>query len=175
MAEMLIQSESLTSIADKIRVLSGTTNAMGLDAMANHVGEANTNVNTEAGLIAQIASALEGKAAGGSGGSGNTTWESGVFTITDNGMYEPGVNEYIFSASNLNISSRICIIVFESTSVSNGDAVSLHIRNSTTDSFSNHKGSSRGNIGTGTIQGNDIVFLGDISDADMNCFGFMAM
>jgi hypothetical protein len=36
--------------------------------MANRVGEANEDVATEAGLIAQIASALEGKAAGGSGG-----------------------------------------------------------------------------------------------------------
>lgn len=62
MAEMLIQSESLTPIADQIRVLSGTTEPMGLDAMENHVGEANTNVATEASLIAQITTALEGKA-----------------------------------------------------------------------------------------------------------------
>jgi hypothetical protein len=64
MAEMLVQSESLTSIADKIRVLSGTESAMGLDDMANHVGEANTDVATEADLIVQIAGALEGKVAG---------------------------------------------------------------------------------------------------------------
>lgn len=72
MAEMLVQSESLTTIADKIRVLSGTTEPMGLDAMANHVGEANEDVNTEADLIAQIQTALEGKAAG-SGGSGGVS------------------------------------------------------------------------------------------------------
>ena len=61
MAEMLIQSENLTAIADKIRVLSGTTNAMGLDAMGNYMNEANTNISTEANLIAQISSALESK------------------------------------------------------------------------------------------------------------------
>lgn len=73
MAEMLIQSESLVAIADKIRVLSGTEEAMGLDAMVTHVGEANTNVDTEAELIAQISSVLEGKAgSGGSGGSVET-------------------------------------------------------------------------------------------------------
>ena len=65
MAEMLIQSESLTSIADKIRVLSGTEDAMGLDDMAEHVGEANEEVGSQADLIAQIATALEGKAAAG--------------------------------------------------------------------------------------------------------------
>ena len=65
MAEMLIQSESLTSIADEIRVLSNTEDAMSLEAMENHIGEANEDVATQADLIAQITSALEGKAAGG--------------------------------------------------------------------------------------------------------------
>ena len=80
MAEMLIQSESLTSIADGIRVLSGTEDAMGLDAMATHVNTANNNVSTEADLIAQIQTALEGKAAGGSGG----TVETCTVTVTGN-------------------------------------------------------------------------------------------
>lgn len=66
MAEMLIQSESLVAIADKVRVLSGTEDDMSLDTMKNHVHDANTNIATEADLIAQIASALEGKAGGGS-------------------------------------------------------------------------------------------------------------
>lgn len=69
MAEMLIQSESLTSIADKIRVLSGTEEAMSLNVMENHVDEANLDVATEADLIEQIASALEGKAGGSDGGN----------------------------------------------------------------------------------------------------------
>lgn len=67
MAEMLIQSESLTAIADEVRVLSGTEEAMSLDTMVEHIGEANADVSTQANLIAQIASALEGKAVGGSG------------------------------------------------------------------------------------------------------------
>ena len=62
MAEYLIQGKSLTTIADEIRTLSGTTDTMGLNAMATHVGNANTNVSTEANLIAQIATALGGKA-----------------------------------------------------------------------------------------------------------------
>lgn len=55
-------NSKMTAIADEVRELSGTTGTMGLDAMATHVGEANTKVGTEADLIAQIASALEGKA-----------------------------------------------------------------------------------------------------------------
>lgn len=61
MAEMLIQSESLTSIANKIRVLSGTEDSMSLNAMENHINEANENVNTESELISQIMTVLRGK------------------------------------------------------------------------------------------------------------------
>lgn len=64
MAEMLIQSESLTNIADEIRILSGTTNSKSLSKMANDAKEANTEASTQADLITQIASALEGKAVG---------------------------------------------------------------------------------------------------------------
>lgn len=55
----------MTAIADEIRELSGTSGAMGLDAMATNLGDANTEVSGQADLIAQIASALEGKASGG--------------------------------------------------------------------------------------------------------------
>jgi len=55
----------MTAIADEIRELSGTTEAMGLDAMASNVSNANTEIDNQEGLLAEIASALEGKAAGG--------------------------------------------------------------------------------------------------------------
>lgn len=55
---------ALRLLADEVRVLSGTENAMGLDAMKAHVGEANDEVDSQAELLAQIATALEGKAAG---------------------------------------------------------------------------------------------------------------
>ena len=54
----------MTAIANEVRTLSGTTEAMGLDSMASHVGDANTEVGSQGELIAQIAAALEGKAAG---------------------------------------------------------------------------------------------------------------
>lgn len=81
MAEMLVQSKSLTNIADKIRVLSGTTEQMGLDDMATNVGEANSDVATEADLIAQISTALEGKA------SGNES-DIPLITITTQEVYD---------------------------------------------------------------------------------------
>lgn len=54
-------NSKMTALADEIRVLSGTTEPMGLDDMESHVEDANTNVSTEADLIAQIASALQNK------------------------------------------------------------------------------------------------------------------
>ena len=102
MAEMLIQSESLTAIADEIRVLSGTTEPMGLNTMAEHVDEANTDVATEANLIAQISAALEGRAAGGGGSVETCTLYTGatnndstaiVFSVYENGQVIPYVTD----------------------------------------------------------------------------------
>ena len=62
--EYLIKGKSLTAIADEIRELSGTTSKIGLDAMATHLSDANDEVNTQAELMAQIASLLETKAGG---------------------------------------------------------------------------------------------------------------
>lgn len=52
MAEYLIQSEDLVAIADKIRVLSGSEDAMSLDAMRDKIGDA--NISVEAALSALI-------------------------------------------------------------------------------------------------------------------------
>lgn len=82
----------MTAIADPIRTLMGKTDTMGLDAMANHLGNAVTEVDNQNGiiqelktaiaenvsktsnevseqtdLIQQIKTALEGKAGGGGG------------------------------------------------------------------------------------------------------------
>lgn len=59
---MATVNEKMTAIANEIRTLSGTTSAMGLDAMATHVGNANSEVDSQASLIAQIVTALNGKA-----------------------------------------------------------------------------------------------------------------
>lgn len=63
-------NSKMTAIADEIRTLSGTTGAIGLDAMASTLNTENasfsSNLETQDNLIAQIQVALEGKAAGGS-------------------------------------------------------------------------------------------------------------
>lgn len=60
-------NSKMTAIADEIRELSGTTDPMGLDAMASNVADANTDVETMAGLIEELEAALEGKSVEGGG------------------------------------------------------------------------------------------------------------
>jgi hypothetical protein len=61
MNEYLVKKESLTAIANEIRTLAGTTDALGLAAMATHTVDANTEVNTQKNLLTQIQAALQGK------------------------------------------------------------------------------------------------------------------
>lgn len=67
MAEYLIQEETLTGIADKIRILSGTEGAMTTAEMQSELETFNADMGTvvtaQDDLIAQITTALEGKAA----------------------------------------------------------------------------------------------------------------
>lgn len=72
----------MTALADEIRILSGTSDAMGLDAMKNNVADANDVIDEQEDLIAQIASALEGKATG--GGSSSSGSEVCTVVVTSN-------------------------------------------------------------------------------------------
>ena len=61
MAEYLIQNSTLTAIAKPIRTLAGVNDNLTTNAMASHVSAANTEVNTQADLIEQVAAALADK------------------------------------------------------------------------------------------------------------------
>lgn len=73
--DMLIKNTTLINLADKIRVLSGTEETLTPAEMASTVNtfcnDIDTELSTQDDLIAQIATALEGKSipSGGSGGS----------------------------------------------------------------------------------------------------------
>jgi hypothetical protein len=63
---MVTVSEKMTALADEIRELSGTATAKSLGAMQVDVDAANAEIAEQTELLEQIATALEGKAAGGS-------------------------------------------------------------------------------------------------------------
>ena len=58
-------NSKMTAIADKVRALLGISGKIGLDAMEDNLGTAVEACDSQAALIAQIKTALEGKVAGG--------------------------------------------------------------------------------------------------------------
>lgn len=83
MSEYLVKRQSLENIADEIRVLSGTTEPLGLTEMATNVNDANDEVADQTDLIAQVVSALQGKSI--PGGGEDVTEETATYTdlLTD--------------------------------------------------------------------------------------------
>ena len=62
-------NEKMTALADEVRELSGTTVKMGIENMTIEINSANDTIVEQANLLAQVITALDGKAAG-SGNSG---------------------------------------------------------------------------------------------------------
>lgn len=69
-----------------------------------------TQLQTNNAKLEALITELQGKAAGGGGGSEPYVGE--FASITDNGMYEPGSNEYVFDYSNNDIDLSAATILF---------------------------------------------------------------
>lgn len=84
MAEYLIEDTTLTNLGDSIRGLNDTTATMTPAQMKSTVDDAVSEVGTQADLIAQITTALEGKVASAATGSsgGESAVESGTISVS---------------------------------------------------------------------------------------------
>ena len=70
---MATSKELFTNLADELRDLTNTTDKMGLSKMAEHVADANDEVDEQSTMIDELLTALEGKAVGGGSGAGVET------------------------------------------------------------------------------------------------------
>ena len=125
-------------------------------------------LTTQENLISQLSSILDSKA---SGSGGSVTFETDSFTVTDNGMFEPGMNEYILSSPNLKGLSRSGIMFFNQQGLV---GVLLRI-----DDDWEYHGSGQGYIAYAISYGscvtNDQVYMyGEIPDRDINDYYFIA-
>lgn len=98
MSEYIIQGETLSALADEVRTLSGTEETMSLDAMETNINEANEEISSQADLLAQIQSVLEGKTAG--SGSGDGSVETCTVTVKVLGDSSEGIVSYAATTVN---------------------------------------------------------------------------
>ena len=92
-----------------------------------------TQLQTNNSKLTSLIAELQGKAAGGGSGEGASI-VTGTLTITDEGMYEPMQNKYIFSSENFSPKSYHIIILLLKKN-SQLCRCAIHNNGSTIDSF----------------------------------------
>lgn len=80
----VIQGKTLNNIASEVKTLVGISDKISPNEMSERLGQVNTDIETQADLIAQIQTALEGKV---SGNVGKEEQEKTI-DITENGITE---------------------------------------------------------------------------------------
>lgn len=126
--------------------------------------------NTDLQALIDTANALPEAGSGGSGGSSVT---QGTFTVVDNGMDEPGVNEYALSANNLNSSARNCIVVY-TIAGSLKRANFILFRANTNESFVATPTSHYITAERFVLEENTIYVYGNLSDSHITSVEFLA-
>lgn len=88
----------LTGMADEVRTLADTDSKMSLEVMTDNVAQANSKVDSQSEIIAQIKTALQGKAVG------NKVEQIKEITVTENGRCEVLPDEgYTLSGVDVNV------------------------------------------------------------------------
>lgn len=85
----------LTGMADEVRTLADTDSKMSLEVMTDNVAQANEKVDSQSEIIAQIKTALQGKAISG------IVEQEKTLTVTENGSYKvlPDKNKVLSGVS----------------------------------------------------------------------------
>lgn len=63
---VILKVEKVSNVANEIRTMNGSVELLSLEEMTTELSAANSEIDTQASLIEQITSALEGKVAGSS-------------------------------------------------------------------------------------------------------------
>lgn len=99
----------MTAIADEIREISGETELLGLDAMAQGAQNANSEIALQVELLSQATEALKGKASvegyekGVAKGFQDALDKRTELTVTANGEYDPKGESTGFNKVNVNV------------------------------------------------------------------------
>lgn len=100
----------LTAIADGIRELSGDTEPLGLDDMAQGTQTANAEISNQEELLAQVAVALENKVSGYERGKKEGFAEAlskrTDLIVTENGEYTPSEESTGFKSVSVNVQAK---------------------------------------------------------------------